>query len=467
MSKGIKPGYQCERKEGISFESFYLGQNLIWGFFGVLGTFLTDIGIDAKTAAAILLIPKLWDAVNDVLFGYIVDRHKFKSGLKYMPWVKIGVSAVGVSLVVLYAIPAGIGKTAKIIWFILAYLAFDCSYTILDTPSFALTTVMTSNVEERTGIIAGNKLWSMVGGVLATLLIPIIRPKLGWTWSCVAFVAISVALMVPMLFTVKERHTVSVEKEMDPTLKEMMGYLKHNKYLIIALIAMLLLGTASVEQAMAIRIARICFGKESAGTLISAGAALAVIIVSAVVPALSRRWDKFDVMCAGCAFAIVMDIVAYFVGYGSFVPALIFIALKCSGMGFWQVIIYMLIADTVEYGTYKSGTRAAGITFSLQCFTAKLKNTLIDEVILISLAAIGFIEGENAIQPAGVSQGMWTLFNIVPAAGFALALIVLRCFYKLRAKDVQVMAQYNNGEISKEEAEAALAAKYGPAGTAE
>jgi hypothetical protein len=34
----------------------------------------------------------------------------------------------------------------------------------------------------------------------------------------------------------------------------------------------------------------------------------------------------------------------------------------------------------------------------------------------------------------------------------------------LRTKDVQVMSQYNNGEISKAEAEALLAAKYGPAG---
>lgn len=463
MAKQNKPGYQCAKSEGRTFALFYLGQNLIWGFFGVLGTFLTDIGISAATAAAILIIPKLWDAVNDVLFGYIVDRYKFKSGLKFMPWVKIGTSAVGVSLIALFAIPASAGNTVKIVWFIIAYLCFDAAYTILDTPSFALTTVMTSNVTERTEIIAGNKLWSMVGGVLAVVLIPMIRPKFGWTWSCVAFVVISVIMMIPMMFTVKERHTVTEEKKEDPTFKEMLNYLKNNKYLIVALIAMLLLGTASVEQAMSIRIARICFGKESAGTIISAGAAVAVIVVSAIIPPLSKKFDKFDILCVGCAFAVVMDIVSYFVGYSNFVLAIIFIMLKCTGLGFWQVIIYMLIADTVEYGTYKSGTRAAGITFSLQCFVAKLKNTLIDEVILIVLAMIGFVEGENVVQSTQVTQGVWGLFTLVPAIGFVLALIVLKLFYKLRAKDVQTMAQYNNGEISKEEAEKLLAEKYGPA----
>ncbi len=464
MAKIQKPGYQCERKEGLSFYAFYLGQNLIWGFFGLLGTFLTDIGIDAATAAIILIAPKIWDGVNDVLFGYVVDRHKFKNGQKFMPWVKIGTSAVGISLVALFAIPQSLGNTAKIIWFLIAYICFDAAYTILNAPSFALTTVMTNNVEERTEIIAGNKLWSMVGGVLAVVIIPLIRPKFGWLWSCVAFVIISVALMIPMMFTVKERHTVLPGKKDDPTFKEMFTYLKGNKYLIVALIAMLILGACSVEQALAIRIARNCLGNESTGTLISAGAALAVIVVAALVPKLSKKMDKFDVMCIGCAFSVVMNIITYFVGFNHLVPALICITLKCVGLGFWQVIIYMLIADTVEYGTYKSGTRAAGITFSLQCFVALVKNTLIDEIILVNLAIIGFVEGENAIQPIGVDMGIWRLFTIVPAVGFVIAIIILRLFYKLRTEDVQIMAKYNNGELSKDEAEAVLAAKYGPAG---
>jgi len=144
--------------------------------------------------------------------------------------------------------------------------------------------------------------------------------------------------------------------------------------------------------------------------------------------------------------------------------AIVMTMLKCSGLGFWSVVIYMLIADTVEYGTYKTGTRAAGISFSLQTFVAKLKNGLIGSVVLFSLSAVGFVEGENAIQPAGVDDGVWALFCLFPAVGFAIALVILLVFYKLRTKEVQVMSLYNNGQISKEEAEAELAEKYGPAG---
>ena len=454
-------GYQSGRKEYIAYCLFFLGQNLLWGYAGYIETFLTDIGLAAATAAAILIIPKLWDAINDVLFGYIVDRHMFKNGEKFMPWVRIGTSAVGITTVALFAIPQSMSSSGKVAWFLIAYILFDLCYTILDAPAFAVTTVMTSNVQERTGIIAGGKLWSMVGGVVSTVIIPMIRPVLGWLTACIVFVVVSIILMIPMLFTVKERHSEEVLATENPTFREMLKYLKSNKYLIFVLLAMLLLGLSSVEQKMAIYMGRICLGQENMATLVAGGSAISIIAVSAVVPALARKWDKFDVLCVGLAFAIVMDIICWFVGYGNLLIALILIMLKCTGLGFWQVIIYMLIADTVEYGTYKSGTRAAGVTFSLQAFIAKLKNALIGTIVLLSLSAVHFVEGENAVQPAGVAEGVWGLFNLLPAAGFSVALVILLVFYKLRSRDVQTMAAYNNGQISGEEAEALLAARYG------
>lgn len=464
MDKEKKLGYQTTKKERLVYCLFFLGQNILWGYAGYVETFLTDIGIAAAAAAVILLVPKLWDAVNDVLFGYIVDRHTFKNGQKFIPWIRIGVTAIGITTVALFAIPENLTQPVKIVWFLAVYILFDVSYTILDTPAFAVTTVMTYNVEERASIIAGGKLWSMVGGVIATLLVPLLRPVLGWFAACIVFVAVSLVLMIPLLFSGKERHSEAATAAANPGLKDMLQYLRHNRYLIVSLIALLLLGLASLEQKMAIYMGRICLEQENMATLVAGGAAVSVIVVSAVVPALSRKWDKFYVLCAGMAFTVVMNIIAYLVGYDSLVLAILMTMLKCAGLGFWSVVIYMLVADTVEYGTYKTGTRAAGITFSLQCFAAKLKNGLIGTVVLFSLSAVGFVEGENAVQPAGVADGVWGLFCLLPAAGYAVALVMLLALYKLRSKDVQVMSQYNNGQITKVEAETILASKYGPAG---
>ena len=456
--------YRTSKAERFAYCLFYLGQNILWGYAGYVETFLTDIGIAAATAAVILLAPKLWDAVNDVIFGCLVDSRTFRNGQKFLPWVRIGVSALGVTTVALFAIPADMGQSVKVIWFLAAYILFDISYTILDAPAFALTTVMTDNVTEREKIIAGGKLWSMVGGVVATLLVPMLRPVLGWFVACVVFTAVSIVMMIPMLLTAKERRTGASTAQENPGFREMIRYLRSNRFLIAALAAMLLLGIASLEQKMAIYMGRICLGQENMATLVAGGAAVSVIVVSALVPVLAKKWDKFHVLCAGLAFTVVMNVIAYFVGYSNLPVAILMTMLKCSGLGFWSVVIYMLVADTVEYGTYKTGIRAAGVSFSLQCFVAKLKNGIIGTVVLLSLSAVGFVEGENAVQPAGVADGVWGVFCLIPAAGFALALVILLAFYKLRTKDVQVMSRFNNGQISREEANALLSEKYGPAG---
>ena len=111
-----KKGFVTSKKERFAYCLFFLGQNILWGYAGYVETFLTDIGIAAGTAAVILLVPKLWDAINDMLFGYLIDRTKFKNGQKFIPWVKIGVTAIGLTTIALFAIPESMNETIKIVW---------------------------------------------------------------------------------------------------------------------------------------------------------------------------------------------------------------------------------------------------------------------------------------------------------------------------------------------------------------
>lgn len=456
-----RAGWMATRKEHTTYSLFFFGQNLLWGFAGMILTFLTDIGISAELAGTILIVPKIWDAVNDTIFGVIVDRTRFKNGQKFLPWVKIGVAAIGVTTLAMFAIPAAAPQTLKIIWFIIAYILFDAAYTMLDAPAFALPTVMTNNIDERTSFVSGNKLWAMVGGVLATVLVSVMQKQLGWFGAGCIFIIGGVIFMLPLLFCAKERQSDEQKKEEDVSLKQIFGYVGKNKYLLITLIAMLLFGLTAVESQLCIYIARICYGNQGLGSINSACVAIPVIFVSMVIPPLAKKFDKFWILVFGVLSSIVLNVVTYFIGFDNVVVAIIFTALKCMGLAFWQVIIYMLVADTVEYGTYKSGTRAAGITFSLQTFISKLKNALITSLIAFSLALVGFVEGENAVQPEGVAQGIWGIFTLLPAIGYVIALVVLLVGYKLRDKSVQVMADYNSGNITYDEAVAAIGDKFG------
>ncbi|NLZ83052.1 MAG: hypothetical protein GX915_05255, partial [Clostridiales bacterium] len=59
---------------------------------------------------------------------------------------------------------------------------------------------------------------------------------------------------------------------------------------------------------------------------------------------------------------------------------------------------------------------------------------------------------------AGFADKLWTAFAIIPTIGMIISAFIL-LGYKLRDKDVAVMAKYNAGEITREEADAQIKCK--------
>ena len=127
----------------------------------------------------------------------------------------------------------------------------------------------------------------------------------------------------------------------------------------------------------------------------------------------------------------------------------------------FNITAFTTTRSLLEFG---NGKKIDLLLISPELLTREVKELSFGTLVLLSLSAVGFVEGEGAIQPEGVADGVWALFCLFPALGFAIALVILLAFYKLRTADVQVMSKFNNGQITKEEAEAVLADKYGPAG---
>jgi Na+/melibiose symporter-like transporter len=118
----------------------------------------------------------------------------------------------------------------------------------------------------------------------------------------------------------------------------------------------------------------------------------------------------------------------------------------------------MFTADMVEYGRYKTGLAVSGISFSIQTFAAKLTTAFATALAAALLSFIGFVEGEGAVQPDGFTDRLWLISCIFPVV-FAIIALPVFSRYKLRDKYVVIMAEFNSGEICREEAGAALAGK--------
>ena len=87
MKKAVNknPLWQTLPGERKSYYSYFLGQNMIYSLVSsYLTTFLLLIGINPVKSAAVMLAVKVWDAVNDAIFGVIFDKITFKSGKKFI-----------------------------------------------------------------------------------------------------------------------------------------------------------------------------------------------------------------------------------------------------------------------------------------------------------------------------------------------------------------------------------------------
>ena len=101
------------KKEDISYGAYVVGQNIFYFLiFSYMNIYFTDVGISALAVAAIALIVKIWDAINDPIFGGIVDIVKFKKGV-FLPWLKISLIGIPLATILLFSIPGGLSPLAN------------------------------------------------------------------------------------------------------------------------------------------------------------------------------------------------------------------------------------------------------------------------------------------------------------------------------------------------------------------
>jgi len=84
MGKKNKKNLQTTKLERLSYPLYFVGQNVFFILITTyLNTYLLDIGIAAIAISGLFLVVKIWDAINDPIFGGIVDKLNFKGGNVY------------------------------------------------------------------------------------------------------------------------------------------------------------------------------------------------------------------------------------------------------------------------------------------------------------------------------------------------------------------------------------------------
>lgn len=201
--KAPKLVYTTVFRERLSYVFYFFGQCcayiLVTSF---LQLYLTDIGIPAITVGIIFLVAKVWDAINDPLFGVLVDKVNLKKG-KYLPWLRLAAFLVPMSTIFLFSIPNSVPPVIKIIWASVGYILWDTSYTICDVPIFAIVTSMTKNIKERGALLSYGRIGVALAAALLSVTIPLLYPAVGWMPCAIIIGVFSFLFMFPITRTAK------------------------------------------------------------------------------------------------------------------------------------------------------------------------------------------------------------------------------------------------------------------------
>lgn len=450
--------YQTLKAERVSYYTYFIGQNILYILVtGFIALFLMNRGIEETAIAGILLAPKIWDAVNDPLFGIIVDKAHMKGG-RFLPWLRISWILIPVCTVFIFAMPASLSYSAKVIWAFIGYVLWSMSYTVCDAPIFALSTAMSNHVEERTTILSMGRLFATITCVVMTLLIEEVYISIGWLWLSVILSAASMLTMLPILILGKERAQTEASKP--ATVKDMFRLIGKNRYLLAYIIAFFLVtSTMSVEILIPI-FAQYILGSNSAGTVLLGICILPMIVIAAITPALSKKTDKMTLFILSIGFYALSSILQFFTDYNNEILLYVTTFLRAIGYGGYSILIYMFIPNIMEYGHFITGERQEGVYFALQTFMTKLTGAIVSSSTMIILAWFGFSSAKadpiTGVVDAAAGKGFWAVFTLISALGSVLAIPVLLKFYRLKDKDAELMSRCNAGEITREECETLL-----------
>lgn len=461
--KTKNPEWMTNSRERMSYYSFFMGQDAI---YAIVTTFLTTYllfqGINPAKSAVVMLAVKIWDAVNDTIFGVIFDSVRFKSNKKFLPWLKISTYCIPVTTVLIYVIPGSLSETYKLVWFAVAYILWDTAYTLCDVPIFGIVTVMTERIDERTSLLSYKSIWSGIGAGIATIVATVlVGENVGLSFGLGALIiaVFSFAVMMPVSYNVKERITAVEDEKF--TLRRMFRYLFQNKYLLIYYVGYLFHAGFGVSGSLMLLVSYYMFHNSQFSLFILALSVLPMLICALLVPKLIARFDKMKLYLLCCLLNIIFSILTWVAGYDSIVIFSVLSVLRSIPAAFAGVTMFMFTPDCAEYGKFRSGIEAKGITFALQTFMAKLTGAISGSLGLFLLKFFDWtaVRAESfqdlqqlAIQQSATAMsGLWFIYNMIPVIGMVIAFIIW-CFYRLKDKEVQIMADANSGKISQEEA---------------
>lgn len=479
----MKQGNYIQNKERWAFSIGALGQGMI---YAMMSSYISDYYLNVLQLAPmfvllLMLLARVWDAINDPLMGMIVDRRTTKRG-KMRPYIIYASIPIGVLTILMYLSP-NMDKTSLMIYSAIVYIAWGMIYTMADVPFWSLPNVMTPNAEERSSTISFSRILNGIGSAVPEVLflvIGLVLPnilgasdgleynKTKYLIMAIFTVIIGIILYANSYFHVKERVVLPDVKPVKGEPSRLSRIFKCKPLMLVILMGVLSSGRYMV-QAAAVHVARYAFyiGKPLEGmsdtervaaieasvstvkTIFQVCAIVGMFGAMLVMPMLMKKFDYKKIVIVTCLGGFVASIFTTLIGWFTMnlyicIP---FILISCIPLGVLNTISYAMIGDCLDYMELKTGFRDNALGSACQGFVNKLGNALATSGIVVMYMFIGIspekMLSSDVIMAAtdlAMNQrfAMFSLVSVVPGVSLLLCAIPM-FFYKISGKNKERM----------------------------
>ena len=174
---------------------------------GLSATQFTVIGI-------MLVVGRIWDAVNDPVMGSIVENTHTKWG-KFRPWILIGALLTAIVIIFMFNFrPTG---WAFVVFFFVMYIFWEMFFTLNDIPYWSLIPALSKNKKDRDTVTTLVVVFAGVGAFAGNAIITLTtvgRMVRGYSIISYTFAIFFVACSLLTVFGVKEPKEVLPEKKL-------------------------------------------------------------------------------------------------------------------------------------------------------------------------------------------------------------------------------------------------------------
>lgn len=432
--------------------------------------YYTDVvGLTPAVVSVIFLVVRVADAVLDPVMGAVADRTHTRWG-QFRPWILWLAIPFSASAVLAFSVPQAAG-TGPAIYAFVSYMVLMIFYTGVNIPYGAMAAAMTADPQERTSLQSWRFAMAMGGNMVVSAgTLPLVAafgkgdPARGYLWTMAVFGALALVMLIACFAITRERVQAPACTTPSSLARDLKALWANDQWRILALVNFVLLISVVMRGTAALYFIRYALGEPDRSTAFLTLGAVGGVVGSLFAGRLHDRIQGRELLLlAGVhsglmAMLLLIGLVdgrlamigtlAIVAGYGLaklsgrwldrvpafgvlfLLQALAQVALYLSpAWGFDastgifvlalvlnQVavpILWALMADSVDYGQWKTDVRITGLNFSATLFALKMGVAVGGALATAMLGWFGYVA--NQAQTPEAIQGIAVVFGLAPA----------------------------------------------------